>query len=46
MTTDPRLVTAIRSLKGDSLLEFTWNSFGTRVAIRVEENSVYAPKVL
>lgn len=45
-TTDPRLVAAIRSIKGDSLLEFTWNSSGTCIAIRVEESSVHAPKVL
>ena len=43
-TTDPAMLTVIRSLKGDSNIFFSWNPDGTCRDIRVQTDSLRAPK--
>jgi hypothetical protein len=43
-TTDPAMLTVIRSIKGDSNVFFSWNPDGTCRDIRVQTDSLRAPK--
>ena len=43
-TQDPKLVNAMRAIKGDSKLQFDWNAAGDCTAVVVEESSSFAPK--
>jgi hypothetical protein len=43
-TTDPALLEVMHSINGDSNLFFSWNTDGTCKSIRVEQDSMPAPK--
>jgi len=43
-TTDPALIEVMHSISGDSNLFFTWNPDGTCKSIRVQKDSMPAPK--
>lgn len=43
-TYDPNLREAVRSLKGDSYLQFHWDASGQCTSIEVDDSSTYEPK--